>query len=219
MVSCKDKNGRGQEQQRVNEQNQDQKSHNSLFFFRADTDGSRQSFDGSTQEEDEQGKWKEEEDAKGNMFINQENAKEDIDNRNGPDHDTDQHRDLDCLSVTGPNRIWQEQQRVNKQDQDQKSHNSLFFFSGDTDGCRQSFKSSTQEEDEQGKRKEEEDAKESIWILINMPENAREDIDNRDGPDHGTDLHRDPGSLSVMEPKWPGNDQVPVTQARHIKED
>ena len=100
---CHEQNDGWQKQQCVDKQHQDQNSNNSSFFIRGDTTG-RQSSDGPTQEEDEQ--WERKEEIGGinckiGIRMNPE-SKTVKDNRKDPDHNTDQHRDLDGSSEAVP---------------------------------------------------------------------------------------------------------------------
>ncbi len=108
----------------------------------------------------------------------------------------------------------QVQQCVNKQHQNQKSHNSTFFIRGDTAG-RQGFKGPTQEKHQQWKREEEADTKDNRSDLKVNQENNRKNESRRKEPDHDTDHHRGLDGSSEVVPQWAGDDQKPAIQDGH----
>lgn len=100
-----DQNDCVDEQHYIIKQHQNHSSHNPSFFLRGDRDGSRQRFEGLSQEEDEQGEGEEEKDEEWDGSDDKRKYGEEnreAGDRNNPDHNTDQHRRLDAPIAVVP---------------------------------------------------------------------------------------------------------------------
>ena len=109
------------------------------------------------------------------------------------------------------NYVRHEQQCVNKQHQDQNSHNSSFFIRRDTAG-RQSSEGPNQGEDDKWEGKKEQGAVGDFRDNNIMQEICTEEANKDQDPDHDTDKQRDLDVSSEAVPQWAGDDQIPVKQ-------